>query len=185
METTYHLTRDELEAGLDYIRQSPKTEGVVMMIVRRPAVDARETLMAGELTIETGLAGDTWDQRPSKAMPDHAPNPQAQVTLMNARAVALIAQTEDRWPLAGDQFYVDLDLSVENLPAGTQLRLGSAIVEISAQPHTGCAKFSQRYGVEAHKFVNSKEGSPLRLRGVNARVVQAGTVRVGDVMSRL
>jgi MOSC domain-containing protein YiiM len=155
------------------------------MIVRRPAVDARESIEMGELSIETGLVGDSWVQRPSKATPDHSPNPQAQITLMNVRAVSLIAQTEDRWALAGDQFYVDLDLSMENLPAGAQLRLGSALVEISAQPHTGCAKFSQRFGVEAHKFVNSKEGSPLRLRGVNARVVQAGTVRVGDVVSKV
>lgn len=184
METTLHLTRTELEAGLDHIRQSPREAGVIQMIVRRPAVDEREVVVACELNLEVGLVGDSWTQRPSKTTPDRSPSLQAQVTLMNSRAIALIAQSEDRWPLAGDQFYVDLDLSVENLPAGTQLRLGSAIIEISAQPHTGCAKFSQRFGVEAHKFVNSKEGSPLRLRGVNARVVQAGTVRVGDVVTR-
>lgn len=155
------------------------------MIVRRPAVDQREALQEGRVSTETGLEGDTWKERPSRHMPDNSPNPQAQVTLMNSRMVALIAKSEDRWPLAGDQFYVDMDLSEENLPVGTQLALGSAVLEISAQPHTGCAKFSQRFGAEAHKFVNSLQGKPLRLRGVNARVVQAGIVRVGDVVRKL
>ena len=180
----HNLSVAELEAGLDNIRRSPKDEGVLKMIVRRPAVDEREVLQEGELSVEVGLVGDTWKERPSKAMPDRSPNPQAQVTLMNSRTIALIAQSEERWALAGDQLYVDMDLSEDNLPVGTRLALGSAILEISAQPHTGCLKFSQRFGVEAHKFVNSPQGRPLRLRGVNARVVQAGMSRVGDVVMK-
>lgn len=180
-----HLSMEELEAGLEHIRQSPKDGGTVKMIVRRPAVDEREILQEGELNTEVGLEGDTWKERPSKSMPDNSPNPQAQVTLMNARVVALIAQSEDRWALAGDQFYVDMDLSEDNLPVGTRLELGSAVLEISAQPHTGCAKFSQRFGMDAHKFVNSSQGKPLRLRGVNARVLHAGTVRVSDTIRKL
>ena len=185
METTLHLSRIELDAGLDHIRQSPTDGGVLKMIVRRPKVDEREVIEAGELSPEVGLVGDTWQTRTSRHTPDKSPNREAQITLMNARAVALIAQSEDRWALAGDQLYVDMDLSIANLPPGTQLSLGSAILEVSATPHTGCAKFSQRFGVDAHKFVNSKEGSPLRLRGVNAKVVQGGDVKVGDVLRKI
>ena len=185
METTLHLSRTELDAGLDHIRQSPTDGGALKMIVRRPNVDEREVIEAGELSTEVGLVGDTWQARASRHTPDKSPNREAQITLMNARAVALIAQSADRWALAGDQLYVDMDLSIANLPPGTQLSLGSAILEVSATPHTGCAKFSQRFGVDAHKFVNSKEGSPLRLRGVNAKVVQGGDVKVGDVLRKI
>lgn len=185
METALHVSRTELEAGLEHIRQAPTDGGVLKMIVRRPAVDAREIVEQGELSTEAGLVGDTWKDRSSKHTPDKSPNPEAQITLMNARAAALVAQSEDRWALAGDQLYVDMDLSIANLPPGTQLALGSVILEISATPHTGCRKFMDRFGVDAHKFVNSQEGSPLRLRGVNARVVQGGEVQVGDVLRKI
>ena len=180
METLTHLSKTELEAGLDYIRESPHNDGVLEMIVRRPAVDERESVREGELTLETGLVGDSWNARPSKTTPDGSADVNAQITLMNSRVIALLAQDEERWSLAGDQLYVDMDLSIENLPAGMQLTIGSAVIEISAKPHTGCVKFSARFGVEAHKFVNSKEGSPLRLRGVNTKVIQGGVIRVGD-----
>lgn len=185
METTLHLSKLELEAGLSHIRQSPREAGVLKMIVRRPAVDEREVIHEGELSTEFGLIGDSWKDRPSKATHDGSANIHAQLTLMNTRVATLIAQSEARWSLAGDQLYVDMDLSEANLLPGAWLALGSAILEISAQPHTGCAKFSQRFGVEAHKFVNSKVGSPLRLRGVNARVVRSGTIRVGDVLRKM
>jgi len=185
METLLHVSKTELEAGFDSIHQSPKDAGELKMIVRRPAVDEREVVAQAELSTEVGLVGDSWQARPSRHMEHRAPNPEAQITLMNSRVIALLAQGEERWSLAGDQLYVDMDLSIENLPAGTQLALGSAVIEISAQPHTGCAKFSARFGVEAHKFVNSKEGSPLRLRGVNAKVVQSGEIRVGDVVRKI
>jgi len=180
MDTLTHLSKTELEAGLEYIRQSPKDDGKVMLIVRRPKVDEREVTGKAELSLEDGLVGDTWKARGSKATPDGSANIHAQITIMNSRAVALIAQQEDRWALAGDQLYVDLNLSDDNLPAGTRLVIGSAILEVSELPHTGCAKFSQRFGVEAHKFVNSPEGKQLHLRGINTTVIQAGEIRVGD-----
>ena len=185
METIAHLSRLELDAGLGVIRKSPQDNGVLKMIVRRPKVDEREVVNEAELDLEEGLIGDTWKTRGSKATPDGSAHIHAQITLMNMRAIALMAQDESRWALAGDQLYVDMDLSEANLPPGARLVIGSAILEISAVPHTGCAKFSQRFGVDAHKFVNSPEGKPLRLRGVNARVVQAGTIRVGDVVQKL
>ncbi len=181
----YHLSMEELEAGLDHIRQSPRENGVVKLIVRRPNVDERELLQEAELSLSDGLVGDNWKPRGSKSMPDGSANPEAQVTVMNARAAALVAQSDERWPLAGDQLYVDFDLSDENIPPGTQLQIGSAVLEVSAKPHTGCNKFSSRFGVEALKFVNSPEGKHLHLRGINTKVVKAGTFRVGDAVKKL
>ena len=155
------------------------------MIVRRPKEDEREVLQVGVLSLEEGLVGDTWKDRYSRHSPDGSANPNAQITVMNARAVDLLAQGEERWSLAGDQLYVDLDLSVDNLPPGTRLALGTATLEVTSQPHTGCAKFAERYGTDATKFVNSPEGKRLHLRGINTRVVRAGTVRVGDVVRKV
>jgi hypothetical protein len=185
METLLHVSKTELEAGLDHIRQTPKDAGILDLIVLRPAEDQRETIQTATLDLDLGLVGDTWKMRGSKHTTDGSANFEAQITLMNSRAIALIARSKDRWQLAGDQLYVDLDLSEENLPAGSRLAIGSVILEISATPHTGCAKFSQRFGVDAHKFVNSKDGRPLRLRGVNARVVQSGVIRVGDMVKKI
>ncbi len=180
-----HLSLEELEAGLDHIRLSPKDEGRVMLIVRRPAVDLRESVQVAEVDLEQGLVGDNWKARGNKSTPDGSANRNAQITVMNSRAVNLLAQSEERWPLAGDQLYVDMDLSDENLPPGTRLTLGTAVIEVTAQPHTGCSKFAERYGTDATKFVNSKEGKRLHLRGINTRVVQAGTVRVGDAVRKV
>jgi hypothetical protein len=180
-----HRTADELTAALDEIRKSPAAAGTVELIVRRPAEDEREVLDECALDLTEGLVGDAWLARGSKAMPDGSANPDAQLTLMNARAADVITGSRDRWPLAGDQLYVDLDLSVENLPAGTQLAAGDAVVEVTPEPHTGCAKFSARFGTEALKFVNKSPGRELRLRGVNARVVTAGAVRTGDTITKL
>ncbi|HJS18373.1 MAG TPA: MOSC domain-containing protein [Anaerolineales bacterium] len=185
METLTNLSMTELEAGLEFIRQSPKDDGVLKMIVRRPQEDQREIINQGELTLTDGLVGDSWKLRGSRHMADGSPNPQAQITVMNARIVALLAQTENRWGLAGDQLYVDIDLSEDNIPPGTRLAIGSAVIEVSAVPHTGCKKFSARFGVEAMKFVNSAEGKQLHLRGINTRVIQAGTIRVGDVVRKV
>lgn len=184
MLTTNHLSIAELEAGLNIIRQSPSDQGLLKMIARRPKVDEREIVNEAEINLEVGLVGDTWKTRGSKATPDGSANIEAQITLMNMRAISLLAQDESRWALAGDQLYVDFDLSEANLPAGTRIAIGSAILEISATPHTGCLKFSERFGKDAHKFVNSPAGKPLRLRGVNARVVQAGEIQVGDVVRK-
>jgi len=174
----HHRTEAELVAALDEIRRSPAAQGTVGLIVRRPAENEREVLEEGVLDLDEGLVGDTWNGRGT-------PDPDAQLTLMNARAAELIAGSRERRPLAGDQLYVDLDLSIENLPAGTRLAVGDAVVEVTAVPHTGCAKFSARVGTDALKFVNKSPGRELRLRGVNARVVTAGAVRVGDTITKL
>ena len=179
------LTMEELEAGLDEIRQSPKDEGVLELIVRRPLVDEREVLEEGELNLVEGLVGDGWRKRGSSRTPDGSSHPDMQLNIMNARAVALVAQHKDRWPLAGDQLFVDMDLSADNLPAGTRLAIGSAVIEVTAQPHTGCKKFVARFGLDAMKFVNSDEGKHLHLRGINARVVQPGVVRTGDTVKKI
>jgi MOSC domain-containing protein YiiM len=173
-----HATLDELLAGLDHVRGSPAERGTVELIVRRPAVDDRQVVEAAELDLVVGLVGDRWHLGAS-------PINDAQLTLMNARAAELIARSRDRWQLAGDQLYVDLDLSVENLPAGTRLAVGAAVVEITAVPHTGCAKFSARFGSDALKFVNKSPGRELRLRGANARVVSPGIVRAGDPIQKI
>lgn len=180
-----HRSTAELDAGLDDVRRSPLDRGRVELVVRRPARGEREVLAEGALDPATGLVGDTWAVRPSRRTADRSPHPQMQLTLMNVRAVRLVAGPADRWPLAGDQLYVDLDLSQANLPAGTRLAVGTAVVEISPQPHPGCAKFAGRFGSEAARWVQSPRGLELRLRGVNARVVQAGTVRPGDRIARL
>lgn len=180
-----HLTTTELEAGLDLIRQSPKDGGVLEMIVRRPFTDKRELLDKGELDTAVGLIGDNWQARGSKSMPDGSANLDAQLTLMNSRAADLVAQSRDRWPLAGDQLYVDFDLSAENIPPGTRLGIGEAVVEVTALPHTGCQKFVARFGKDAMKFVNSPIGKQLHLRGINTKVVQPGTIRLGDSVTKL
>jgi len=180
-----YLSMTELEAGMDHIRQSPKNDGILKMIVRRPNVDEREALYEGELSTTEGLVGDTWKSRGSSHTANGSPSVNAQITIMNARAIALLAQDEEHWSLAGDQLYIDMDLSDDNIPPGTQLTIGSAIVEVSAQPHSGCKKFSSRFGVEAMKFVNSPEGKQLHLRGINTKVIQAGIIRVGDAVMKI
>ena len=180
-----HLTTAELEAGLDEIRRAPRDEGTLELIVRRPQVDEREVLDAGELSLEAGLVGDSWITRGSSRTPDGSSHPDMQLNIMNSRVTALVAQHKDRWQLAGDQLYLDMDLSEENLPAGTRFALGSAVIEVSPQPHLGCKKFVSRFGLEAMQFVNSPLGRQLRLRGINARVVSAGVIRVGDVVRKI
>ena len=185
MLNVQYLSTTELESGLDHIRQSPWDNGLLKMIVRRPNVDEREVLREGELSTTEGLVGDTWNVRVSVHAKDGRPLVNKQITIMNARTIALLAQSEEHWPLAGDQLYVDMDLSDDNIPAGTQLAVGSAIVEVSPDPHTGCNKFSSRFGLEALKFVNSLEGKRLHLRGINTKVIQAGSIRVGDQVRKL
>ncbi len=180
-----HLTAAELEAGLREVLLSPKDGGALELIVRRPAVGEREVLGEGELSLTDGLVGDNWKARPSSRTPDGSPHPDMQLNVMNARLLALVAGARERWRLAGDQLVVDLDLSHDNLPAGTRLRIGSAVIEVTEQPHTGCKKFVERFGLEAMKFVNTGEGRRLRLRGLNAKVVRPGRVRAGDAVRKL
>ena len=175
------LSIAELEAGLEAIRCSPADGGAVELIVRRPDQSQREIVEVAQLDLAEGLVGDNWRARGSRHTADGSAHPDAQLTVMNSRAIALLAQDPQRRALAGDQVYVDLDLGVENLPPGARLAIGTAVIEVTGLPHTGCRFFSDRFGVAATKFVNSPEGKQLRLRGLNAKVVQAGTLRVGDV----
>ena len=180
-----HLTTDQLQAGLEHILASPSDNGALLKIVQRPDVDQREVVQEGDLDVATGLVGDNWKTRGSSSTADGAADPVAQVTIINSRLLALIAQSDERWELSGDQLIVDLDISVDNLPAGTQLSVGSAVLEVSKKPHTGCGKFAQRFGKDALRFISTPRGNALRLRGVNTRVIQSGSVRVGDGVTKL
>jgi hypothetical protein len=175
----------ELEAALDHLRDAPKDEGVLQLIVRRPQIDQREVIEEAELDPVLGLIGDSWNRRGSSKSVDGGPHPEMQINIMNSRVTALVAQEIARWPLAGDQLYIDMDLSKGNLPAGSRIAVGSAVLEVSAWPHTGCHKFVARFGVEAMKFVNSTVGKELCLRGINAKVVQAGVVKVGHTAKKI
>lgn len=185
MANESHLTTAELEAGLDVIRCSPQDEGPVQLIVRRPQSGERDILEAGELDLLEGLVGDNWRARGSSGTADGSPHPDMQLTIMNVRVAALVAQHPERRQLAGDQLFIDMDISVHNLPPGTRLALGSAVIEVTPQPHTGCKKFVARFGLDAMNFVNSPLGKELRLRGLNAKVIQPGTIRVGEVVKKI
>jgi len=171
-------TEDELLAGLQHVRESPREVGSLEMIVARPAVDERSILISAELAVDTGLVGDRWS-RGSRT------NPKSMLTVMNARAADLVAGDRSRWALAGDQLFADFDLSPANIPPGTRLAIGSAVIEVSDQPHLGCEKFAARYGKAAREFANSPEGTSLSIRGINTRVVQSGTVRAGDAVRKV
>ncbi len=182
-----HRSLEEIEAGLDQVLDSRGDVGTLALVVRRPAIDVREVLPLAVLQQDGGLRGDSWNQRPSSRMPDGSPHPDMQLNVINSRFIELIAGPDrDAWALAGDQLYVDLDLSSDALPAGSRLAIGDqAIIEVTDQPHTGCAKFAARFGRDAHRVVWTDEGRRRRLRGLNARVVVGGTVRQGDAVRRL
>ncbi|ABX04273.1 MAG TPA: MOSC domain-containing protein [Herpetosiphon sp.] len=180
-----YVPMETLEAGLDHIRQAPKDQGVLQLIVRRPATEQREVLSEGQLDLVEGLVGDNWQTRGSSRTDDGSSHPDMQLNIMNVRSIGLLAPDQERWQWAGDQLFIDLDLSDANLPAGTRLTIGEAIIEVTDQPHNGCKKFAQRYGQDAIKFVNSAVGKELHLRGINARVVQPGTIRQGDQVRKI
>jgi MOSC domain-containing protein YiiM len=181
MTDSLFLTMAALEAGLPQILQSPKNDGPVVMICRRPRIDEREVLEEGTLDLELGLTGDSWKPRGNHRTPDGSADPDRQLTVMNSRVVSLVAQQKERWPLAGDQIFVDLDLSFDNLPEGSRLMVGSAIIEVTPPPHNGCKKFTARFGVDATEFISTPLGKRLRMRGLNAKVVEPGAFRVGDI----
>jgi hypothetical protein len=165
---------------VDDAQVSPRDEGTLALIVRRPAVDVREVVDTAEIDAAEGLLGDSWRARGSSSTSDGSADLEAQITVMSSRAAAAFAGEVDRWPLAGDQLYVNFDISETNLPAGSRIAVGDAVLEVSAKPHTGCAKFSGRFGKDALRAVSSPEGRAQRLRGMNTRVVQGGTLRAGD-----
>lgn len=169
---------------LESIRTAPADGGLVELIVLRPLPERRETAEAAALDLDDGVVGDSWRSRGSSSRPDGSANPEAQVTIMSTRVLAAIEPDRSRWPLAGDQLLVDADLSVANLPAGTRLAIGDAVLVVSETPHTGCAKFSARFGSDALRWINSPLGRELRMRGLNARIVRGGTVRIGDAVRK-
>jgi len=171
----------ELAAGLEHVRRSPRDSGAIELVVRRPREGEREVLGSADLDPLEGLVGDDWKRRGSRRTTDGSAHRATQLTLMNARTAALVAGARERWPLAGDQLYLDLDLSEANLPAGARLAFGDALIEVTAEPHLGCRKFAERFGTSAVEFVNSDVGRALRLRGANARIVRPGRIRPGDV----
>jgi hypothetical protein len=185
--TVRHRSREQIAAGLPLVRQSPRGVGTLALAVRRPSVDVREILSQAELDPDAGLVGDSWSQRPSSRTTDGSPHPDMQLNVINARFVELIAGPDrDAWALAGDQLYLDLDLSVDALPAGSRLAIGDrAVIEVTDQPHNGCAKFAARFGREAHKMVWTEEGQRLRLRGLNARVLVGAPINAGDTIRQL
>lgn len=180
-----HLTSGDLARGLDHVRASPTDHGTLELLVRRPGPGEREVVTTAELDVDLGLVGDSWHWRGSRRTADGSAHPEMQLNVMNVRCAALVAGVPERRALAGDQLYVDLDLSPQNLPPGTLLAIGSALIEVTAIPHTGCAKFVAHFGPDAMRFVNDRVGRSLRLRGLNARVVRAGTVRTGDRVSKV
>ena len=179
-----HLSRDRLMAALGHIRDSPPDRGALVLVVCRPSPGEREVRAEAMLDPITGVAGDNWLARGSRFTPDGSAEPDKQVTVMNARVAELVAGGTDRMQLAGDQLYVDLDLSTGNLPAGSLLAIGQAVLQVSAAPHLGCAKFVERFGAEAMRFVNSRLGRQLRLRGMNTRVVVPGAISIGDLAAK-
>jgi MOSC domain-containing protein YiiM len=185
MSTERYFTQAELEAGLPEVRRAPGDGGTLVQIVVRPDKKLRELAQSCTVTPEAGIPADHWARHCTHQLPDGRLNPETQITLMNSRCLALVAGSRDRWPLAGDNLLVDLDLSEANLATGQRLKIGEAILEITAKPHTGCSKFSKRFGADALKFVNSPEGKALRLRGVHAQVVQPGRITVGDRIEKL
>lgn len=181
---TFANDRD-FSPSLADVQAAPADDGRVELLVRRPGVDQRELLSEAMLDTRVGVVGDDWVSRGSGMTPDGSPDPQAQLTLISTRVLRAIEPDADRWPLAGDQIYVDFDLRIEGLPAGSRLAIGSAVIEVSETPHTGCAKFSARFGSDALRWINSPLGRAHRMRGLNARIVQGGTVRVGDRVRRV
>lgn len=175
-----YVTTAELENNLHYILSSPKDAGRVESIIVRRRKNERELRKEVFLSLEKGVEGDRWFDL-SKGEPD----PRRQLTIINSRLIKLLAQSEDRLCLAGDNLITDFDLSVSNLPVGQRLTIGNVIIEISDVPHTGCLKFAERYGNDSVEFINAPERSNLRLRGVYAKFLNSGLIYLGDSINKI
>jgi hypothetical protein len=177
-----HRTLEELEAEVGHVRAAPQEAGKIEHLVRRPQPFEREVVQELTFSVRDGVVGDCWSTKPSSKTPDGSPHKGKQVTLMNARVIALIAGEREHWSVSGDQIHVDLDLSKRNLPVGTRLRVGTAILEVSDAPHIGSEKFQERFGKDALRFLSTKEGLERRMRGMNCFVLHGGTVRKGEAI---
>ena len=185
MSQIIHLTEQEIMDGLNEVQKSPMNDGILEAIVIRPGSDERRSLEQCRLSPEGGTEGDAWARGCWLQLPDGRPDPAVQICIMNSRMINLVAGNRNRWELAGDNLFVDLNLSRENLQAGQLLSIGECVIEITEQAHNGCAKFSQRFGAPALKVVNSPLGKQLRLRGIYAKVITPGNVGVGNLIMKL
>ena len=179
-----HPSLQELQTTIPDISASPADQGTVDMIIRRPQTGERDVVESCELDETHGLVGDNWEQRGSSATPDGSANPDAQLTIINTRIINAVAGEKSRWPLAGDQLVINLDFSHDNLPPGTRLSIGTTIIELTAEPHTGCVKFMNRFGKDALRFVSGPEAMRQRRRGANAKIIKSGTIKIGDVATK-
>lgn len=176
---------EALQNGYDHIKKSPSDQGLLELIVIRPEEDQRLELEAGMLDETKGLIGDNWEARGSSKTDDGSAHPEMQINIMNSRVIDLITGEKSDWKMAGDQLFVDFNLNKDNVPPGTRLSVGEAVLEVTPMPHTGCEKFSKRFGIEALKFISTPEGRQWQLRGINARVVQGGAIKTGNIISKL
>lgn len=182
---TRHKTMEELKAGLPEILKSPQDNGEVKAVVVRPGSCERNMVPSCDVSLEGGVLGDHWAKGCWKTTDDGEPHPDVQICIMNSRCIELIAGDQSNWAPAGDNLFVDMDLSPENLPPGQRVAVGSAIIEITDTPHKGCQKFIDRYGRDACVFVNLGDGDKYKLRGIYARTFEAGTISVGDTFRKL
>lgn len=168
------LPLDVLETRLAELPPAPRDLGTLTLIVRRREGGTRELLERVALTPEEGLPGDAWGRRPPL-------NPEAQLAVIQTDIAELIANGQPL-PLFGDNLFLNLDLSRENLPTGSRLRVGAAVLEVTPKPHNGCAKFHARFGAAALRFASHPDRRHLNLRGIYLKVVEGGELAVGDAV---
>ncbi len=175
-----------LKAGLDaMLAAAPKDNGTLDLIVMRPDHDLRVLPQSFEVRGDDGLPGDHWKRGTGYALEDGTGDPDAQICMMMSGCIRAIAGDKANWPPAGDNFFIDMDLTPANMPPGTRFAIGSAEFVVTGIPHNGCQSFIDRYGRDACLFVNTGEGKAHRLRGIYARVTRDGTVSVGDTVRKL
>jgi hypothetical protein len=179
-----YVTTQEIKHRMPWVLDSPRDNGIVRLIVVRPQTDQRDVIEQAHFSPAAGVAGDNWQHDCWKRLADGRSDPDVQVAIMNARMIEVLAGDQTHWPLAGDQLFVDFDLGTANLSPGDQLKVGDAILEITAEPHRGCRKFKQRFGEQALNYVNSAEGDRHRLRGVYAKIIEVGKVETGDAIKK-